>query len=106
MSDRSALDGNPASQSTTDARDEASPDAARQPIRCPHCHNPIYLGHPRHPSGRQRRCLAAATQLLATAMTAAVKMHRQFDRQGRTHALHSSLLPPSRSPASVFRPNG
>jgi serine/threonine protein kinase len=43
MSQRSALDGNLTSQSTTDEHDEASPDAARQLIRCPHCHNPIHL---------------------------------------------------------------
>ncbi len=42
MSDRSALDGNLTSQSTTDER-----DAAGQAIRCPHCHNPIRLGDTR-----------------------------------------------------------
>jgi serine/threonine protein kinase len=47
MSQRSALDGNLTSQSTTDERGEASPDAAGQAIRCPHCHNPIRLGESR-----------------------------------------------------------
>ena len=63
-------------------------------------------GHPRHTTRRQRRRRHAAAQLLAAAPTTPVEMHRQLDRQGRTHALRSSLLGPSSSPASVLSPSG